>query len=1189
MQGGGCLRLSTILLSAATAGSLIIGAALAPAATPEDRLHYWDQGLELLDSGRTAAAATHFSSALQSRPRRLELVVGCLRVEEHRAHADSVFPRVLAGLTTAAANRARRFLSAQRARAAGDHAAAADSLQALTRLCLAQDDPLSAHFAALSVARCRIDDSAVADLSASREELQAGLARLPHTPRLHWTTELLLANLHFKADELAPAEETYRAILAATASGALPTLRCDATNALGGIMAKQRRLHESIAQYEDAVAQARALGDRRRLSLVLGNLGYQETHLRRFARAEEHLAEAEQTAVAGGFRRILGPIKAAQGAIFAMSGDRVEAVRRFREAVELSAAVGNQQGEIGARQRLGYELTQMGEYTEARHQFATCLDMLERSGGRFILNWVLGGLAIANHKLGYLDEAARYYRQAHAVNLEMGDRMSAAWCLNSLGAIQALEGDYRQALVTNYEALEQYEALDDVEGVGDVRASLAGIYQQLGDYSQALQESRLARDIARRMNAEELLRRASHTMASVYAATGQDRLAEENYLLVLEIARDWSDRVVEMWALNDLAGHYLETGRRDEARVQLQQALEMMGDEEYLPLRSLTLLHLARAADEPDAAVTWAEQALELARRGGLPEREWNALADLGWYRFQRGETTQAAQLLRESIALVESLRRRAGADELRRHMLGPALKPYERLIAIYADQVRDPAAAFTISERSRAQILAGRLQAARGRTDDGPERATDSEERDLAATITFLQSRLQDAALSATVRDSLRQKIDWLESEFQLLKLRWTPAEELEAAVLYPDPPRPAELQAALHADEHLLSYFLGQDTAFLFSVTRDEVRVYPLGDPQTIIAKIEFFLRLQRHAGTGRQALPAGVLLQARQELYRALIAPARPDIAPGATLVIVPDGLLHRVPFAYLHDGERLLVESGSLFTTPSLQVLGYLRQRGEHTAEKHISGVLAIGCAEAAGRVHPFSDVAVTSLPHADEEAWRLADLFGDAVILTGWAANEMEIRSGVLAGADIIHFAAHSYVDETDYRHSYLLLNRDPADGGAAPTGRNDGLLQWHEIVNLDLNASLVTLASCRSAGGVFTSGEGVTGLTQAFLHAGCRGVLATLTDVPDRNTGWVMDRFYRELSRGATAAAALRSAQLAGLQEGLNLGAAFVLIGDGSLTHDGRGGAAGRNLVLAGAGVCLLLVLLVGLGRRRKN
>jgi CHAT domain-containing protein len=133
--------------------------------------------------------------------------------------------------------------------------------------------------------------------------------------------------------------------------------------------------------------------------------------------------------------------------------------------------------------------------------------------------------------------------------------------------------------------------------------------------------------------------------------------------------------------------------------------------------------------------------------------------------------------------------------------------------------------------------------------------------------------------------------------------------------------------------------------------------------------------------------------------------------------------------------------------------------------------------------------------------------------------------------------------------------------REDTDNGVEKA-TEDGLFQWHEVAGLRLNASLVVLSGCRSAGGVLAYGEGITGLTQAFLYAGAHGVLATQMDVPDRYAGRFMLSFYRRLREGAAAASALRDTQLEALGWGDSGQAAFwatfVLVGDGNIIYDSQ-------------------------------
>ena len=57
-------------------------------------------------------------------------------------------------------------------------------------------------------------------------------------------------------------------------------------------------------------------------------------------------------------------------------------------------------------------------------------------------------------------------------------------------------------------------------------------------------------------------------------------------------------------------------------------------------------------------------------------------------------------------------------------------------------------------------------------------------------------------------------------------------------------------------------------------------------------------------------------------------------------------------------------------------------------------------------------------------------------------------------------------------------------------------------------------------------------GEGVIGLTRAFLYAGAPSVVVSLWQVADRSTADLMVRFYQQLDRTGNKAEALRRAKL---------------------------------------------------------
>jgi CHAT domain-containing protein len=142
--------------------------------------------------------------------------------------------------------------------------------------------------------------------------------------------------------------------------------------------------------------------------------------------------------------------------------------------------------------------------------------------------------------------------------------------------------------------------------------------------------------------------------------------------------------------------------------------------------------------------------------------------------------------------------------------------------------------------------------------------------------------------------------------------------------------------------------------------------------------------------------------------------------------------------------------------------------------------------------------------------------------GEQQVLTGAAASP-EAYAGARPGRfRFIHFTAHAEANPQSPLNSAVILSGAP----------ESCKLFARDVMSVPLNADLVTISACRSAGSKTYAGEGLVGFAWAFLRAGARNVIAGLWDVNDRSTATLMSELYMRIARGAPPGDALREAKL---------------------------------------------------------
>jgi CHAT domain-containing protein len=293
---------------------------------------------------------------------------------------------------------------------------------------------------------------------------------------------------------------------------------------------------------------------------------------------------------------------------------------------------------------------------------------------------------------------------------------------------------------------------------------------------------------------------------------------------------------------------------------------------------------------------------------------------------------------------------------------------------------------------------------------------------------------------------------------------------------------------------------------TAHALVATRGSARLVSLPASDAIRSACRA-LRLERP-----ESDPAAAIA----DLQRLVVEPLK--LPPAAKRVLVsPDGALSFVPFALLMPERDVVYE-------PSGTVHGLLLA----DAPTRGDGVLALGDPDYRTTVEapPGADamrarggMRLTPLPASGAEAKAVGD-----VVLLGGEATETRLVAELAKRPRwrAVHLACHGLIDSQHPQRSALAIAADAT---------SDGFLSVTDVFRMRIPADLVVLSACETGRGKVVRGEGIVGMTRAFMFAGVPRVLVSLWKVDDDATAALMRRFHEELRRGAPVVRGLREAQ----------------------------------------------------------
>jgi CHAT domain-containing protein len=318
-----------------------------------------------------------------------------------------------------------------------------------------------------------------------------------------------------------------------------------------------------------------------------------------------------------------------------------------------------------------------------------------------------------------------------------------------------------------------------------------------------------------------------------------------------------------------------------------------------------------------------------------------------------------------------------------------------------------------------------------------------------------------------------------------------------------------PQELAARFNSV--IFFYSLGTPHSYLWVITQEKTTLLTLPAQ----AEIDSLVKSYRD-----EVLDGDDPLEAAKSpgagLYSILVQPAAKFILPGARVIVLPDGDLNSLDFDTLiapRPAPHYWIQDVTLTTANSLTLL----ERSQSSRPPESPRLFLVGDPVSSEEQFP-------PLRQAAREMSLVRNYFKEdhRRILSGKEATPAAYFSSEPERFDYLHFVTHGTASRTHPLDSAVILTKS-ADSTK---------LYAHEIITRPLNAYLVTVSACDGVGKRTYAGEGLVGLSWAFLRAGAHNVIASLWEVNDDSTPQLMDDLYKGLSAGQDPATALRNAKL---------------------------------------------------------
>lgn len=738
------------------------------------------------------------------------------------------------------------------------------------------------------------------------------------------------------------------------------------------------------------------------------------------------------------------------------------------------------------------------------------------------------------------------------------DLEMVAYALLSTGGVYFLAGNFEKSLVYFNRSLQLASSIGAKRREGMALTNIGVLHATLGNKAKALEYFRQSLGLLNRTEAFRTEIRTLYNIGLLQKDLKNYSEAFQFFEKALGMAEEKEYKIESSMILTGLAETSADVQKLDKASKFYHRALEIAEDVQDNAEQGYILKKvgdLEYELGDYDTAGRNFKRSLDIGQAIDDARIVWEANAGLGAAAQAKEEVQEAISRYSAAISVYDSVRKNLNIESLTTGFLEDRYEVYPSIIQLLARENRYEQS-FDFLEKYKTKTLLGIL--AKGQLLIS-ELLPDSIRFSLLEIKQQLENAHFELSQQLTKPDGdksalleLDQKITALELQkseiIKSIKEDFNPYFQMTSS----EPVSLNELQNnMLKKGQLLIEFVVGSKNTSLFAISCDTLiyKSIPITreELKQELAKLSTIFKSQAVLDKPTHEFiftpeQADFSVPPAHELYTILLKPLEPIINKSDELIIVPDDFLYYLPFEalvtdtndvqnrYDFQKARFLIQKVNISYLQSASLLNpTLLKKGRPTR-----GLLALGnpAFESSGsqnnNIDRSSDSRVNrllSLPNSEREVIDIGNLLsGSEQIFVGENASESNFKKN--AGEfQIIHLASHFEINDVDPLYSKVILSQQG-------NTQEDGYLQTYEVFDLRLNADLVVLSACNTALGKLSKGEGLIGISRAFLYAGVPSIVVSLWNVEDEATGKIMEYFYGHLKEGDPKNDALRLAKL---------------------------------------------------------